>query len=121
MDINSVLSEMRGNFRVSDGIVTFSNLRFGVTGASLNLSGTYNLDSGALDFHGKLMLQAKLSQMTTGAKSFFLKALDPFFKGKNAGTVLQIKITGTKDNPTFGLDHGGASNKSESSPPKKGE
>ncbi|MFY9529899.1 MAG: AsmA-like C-terminal region-containing protein [Candidatus Acidiferrales bacterium] len=120
MDINSVLSEMRGNFRVSDGIVTFSNLRFGVAGASLNLSGTYNLDSGALDFHGKLMLQAKLSQMTTGAKSFFLKALDPFFKGKNAGTVLPIKITGTKDSPTFGLDHGGASNKGESSPRKKG-
>jgi len=34
----------------------------------------------------------------------FLKALDPFFKGKNAGTVVPIKITGTKDQPSFGLD-----------------
>jgi hypothetical protein len=118
MDINSVVSEMKGNFNVSEGVVTFSNLNFGVVGASLNLSGTYNLDSGGLNFHGKLMLQAKLSQTTTGAKSFFLKALDPFFKGKNAGTVLQIKITGTKDNPTFGLDHGGDSKKNESPPPK---
>jgi len=121
MDINSVVSEMKGNFQVSDGIVTFSNLNFGVVGALLNLSGTYNLDNGGLDFHGKLMLQAKLSQTTTGAKSFFLKALDPFFKGKNAGTILQIKITGTKDNPAFGLDHGGDSKKNESPPPKKGK
>jgi hypothetical protein len=121
MDINRVVSEMKGRFRASSGVVTFSNLSFGVAGADINLSGTYNLDSGRVDFHGKLMLQAKLSQTTTGAKSFFLKALDPFFKGKNAGTVLPIKITGTKDNPTFGLDRGNASNKRESSPPKKGD
>jgi hypothetical protein len=121
MDINSVVAEMKGHFQVSDGVVTFSNLNFGVVGALLNLSGTYNLNNGRLDFHGKLMLQAKLSQTTTGAKSFFLKALDPFFKGKNAGAVLQIKITGTKDNPAFGLDHRSDSKKNESPPPKKGE
>jgi hypothetical protein len=121
MDINGVISEMKGNFHVSGGVVTFSNLNFGVVGALLNLSGTYNLDNGGLDFHGRLILQAKLSQTATGAKSFFLKALDPFFKGKNAGTVLQIKITGTKDNPAFGLDHGGDSKRNELPPPKKGK
>jgi hypothetical protein len=47
-----------------------------------------------------------------------LKALDPFFKGKNAGTVLAIKITGTKDKPEFGLDHGAPSNKDEAPAPK---
>jgi len=113
VDINDVVSGLRGNFRVNDGIVTFSHLNFGVPGALLNLSGTYNLDSGGLDLHGKLMFRAKLSQTTTGVKSFFLKALDPFFKGKNAGTVLQIKIAGTKDNPTFGLDHVDSSKEGE--------
>jgi hypothetical protein len=117
-EINSVASEMAGNFQLRDGVVTFSNLNFGVIGATVNLRGTYNLDSSELDFHGNLVMQAKLSQTTTGAKSFFLKALDPFFKGKNAGTVLAIKITGTKDKPTFGLDHGGASNKDEAPAPK---
>ena len=121
MDINSVTSEMKGSFQMSNAAMNFSNLAFDVPGASINLSGTYNLDSGALDFHGKLALQAKLSQTTTGVKSFFLKALDPFFKGKDAGTVLAIKITGTKDNPSFGLDHTGASDKDESQPTKKGE
>jgi hypothetical protein len=121
MNINNVVSEMKGRFQVSDGVVTFSNLSFGVVGALLNLNGTYNLDNGGLDFHGKLMMRAKLSQTTTGAKAFFLKSLDPFFKGKNAGTVLQIKITGTKDKPAFGLDHGGDSKKNESTPPNKGK
>ena len=110
-DISDVASDLRGNFRFGDGVVTFSNLGFVVEGASLRLDGTYNLDSTAVDFHGNLLLQAKLSQTTTGAKSFFLKAADPFFKGKNGGTDLPIKITGTKDHPTFGLDKGGGDKK----------
>jgi AsmA-like C-terminal region len=107
MDISEVQSRMNGNFGMKDAVVDFSNLDFGVTGARINLNGTYNLDSESLDFHGKLRLQAKLSQTTTGMKSFLLKAIDPFFKGKDAGTVVAIKITGTKDNPSFGLDRGG--------------
>jgi AsmA-like C-terminal region len=98
------VSEFKGKFRVHKGLVTFSQLSFGVTGAYIRLAGNYNLDTGDLDFRGKLRLQAKLSQTTTGVKSFFLKAIDPFFEGKSAGTVLPIKITGTKDQPLFGLD-----------------
>jgi hypothetical protein len=56
---------------------------------------------------------AALSQTTTGAKSFFLKVVDPFFTGKNAGTVLPIKIGGTKDHHEFRLDRGGKSTKNE--------
>lgn len=110
MDINSVPSKMTGAFHVEDSVVTFSELRFDVDGAAINLNGTYCLDDGGLDFHGRLLMQAKLSQTMTGAKSFFLKALDPFFKGKDAGSVLAIKVSGTKDKPAFGLDHGGAPN-----------
>ena len=46
---------------------------------------------------GTASLQAKLSQTTTGIKSFFLKALDPFFEKKNAGAVIPIHIGGTSD------------------------
>ncbi len=106
-DISEVASDFRGNFRFANGVVTFSSLGFAVQGASLHLDGSYNIDSTAMDFHGDLLMQAKLSQTTTGAKSFFLKAADPFFKGKNGGTDLHIQITGTKDHPTFGLDTGG--------------
>ncbi len=95
-DISGVASGMNGSFVVSDAAIDFSHLDFGVNGASVDLNGTYDVDSGLIDFHGKLSLAAKLSQTMTGPKSFFLKALDPFFEGKNAGTVLPIKITGTK-------------------------
>jgi hypothetical protein len=118
MDISSVISDMRGNFGMRNAVLNFSDLQFGVTGAAINLAGTYNLDNEQLDFHGKLKLKAKLSQTTTGVKSFFLKAVDPFFEGKDAGTVVAIKITGTKDNPSFGLDRGGSSAPAEASPPK---
>lgn len=38
MEINCVASEMAGNFQVRDGVVTFSNLNFGVIGASVTLT-----------------------------------------------------------------------------------
>jgi AsmA-like C-terminal region len=100
------LSRLRGIFKLRGGVVTFSRLSFDVAGASLQLRGNYNLDTGELDFHGKLRLRAKLSQTTTGVKSFLLIPLDPFFKGKDVGTVLPIKISGTKDKPSFQLDLG---------------
>jgi hypothetical protein len=98
------VSDLNGNFRENQGEVDFSRLVFGVKGAMVKLAGSYNLDSGGLDFRGKLRLEAKLSQTTTGVKSFLLKPVDPFFAGKGAGTVLPIKITGTKEKPTFALD-----------------
>lgn len=120
MDISDVDSQMTGKFGTKNATVSFSDLTFGVPGATVMLAGTYDLDSEGLDFHGQLKLKAKPSQTTTGVKSFFLKAIDPFFKGKDAGTVLAIKITGTRDNPSFGLDHGTgrASAASESSTAK---
>ena len=39
----------------------------------------------------------------TGAKSFVLKAVDPFFR-QNGQTEVPIKITGQRDHPSFGLD-----------------
>jgi hypothetical protein len=103
-DIANVVSGLAGNFRMAQGSIDFSKLTFKVTGANVLLSGTYSLGEGQIDFHGKLFLDAKLSQTTTGAKSFLLKAVDPFFKGKNGGSELPIKITGTKDHPVYGLD-----------------
>ena len=118
LDISNVESDMKGDFGLRHAVVNFSDLQFGVIGAAIKLTGTYNLDTEEMDFHGKLKLKAKPSETTTGMKSFFLKAIDPFFKGKDAGTVLAIKITGTKDNPSFGLDHGGPSPPADSSAPK---
>jgi uncharacterized protein involved in outer membrane biogenesis len=103
----SDISDLAGRFRLRDGVVTFSNLTFKVPGATVLLNGSYGLETEGLDFRGQLRLAAPLSQTTTGAKSFFLKLLDPFFKKKDAGAVLPIKIQGTREKPDFGLDVGG--------------
>jgi hypothetical protein len=103
-EIADELSLLKGTFKMADSTIDMSNLVFAVDGAHIALAGTYQVDSGQLDFRGHLKMDAKISQTTTGIKSFFLKAVDPFFEKKGAGTYLPIKITGRKDHPNYGLD-----------------
>ena len=102
-----VVSNLKGRFVLKNAVAMFSGLTFRVPGADVQLSGSYGLENEALDFRGTLRMQAKLSETTTGVKSFLLKALDPFFKKKKAGAVIPIKITGTREQPSFGLNFGG--------------
>jgi hypothetical protein len=99
-----VVSGLQGRFTLKNSVMTFSKLSFGVPGALIRLAGTYGLSDETMDFHGTLRMQAKLSQTVTGFKSILLKAADPFFSKGGAGTVLPIKITGTRQNPSFGLE-----------------
>jgi len=103
---DSVASDFRGHFKLRDGTMHFTDLSFMVPGAAITLNGDYGLKDERMDLRGTARLQAKLSQTTTGFKSFLLKAVDPFFEKKGAGTVLPIKITGTRDSPSFGLNIG---------------
>jgi hypothetical protein len=102
--IQNVISNVRGRLTVRQGTVTFSSLAFDVPGATVQLSGSYNLRSEVIDFHGHLLLDAKISQTTTGAKSFVLRLFDPFFNKDGGGASLPIKITGERKNLDFGLD-----------------
>jgi AsmA-like C-terminal region len=102
-DAGSSVSQMKGNFVLDNGVITFQGLTFTVTGAQVALNGKYGLEKENLDFYGKLRMHAKISQTMTGAKSFVLKAVDPFFR-KNGQTEVPIKITGQRDHPSFGLD-----------------
>jgi AsmA-like C-terminal region len=104
-DAGSAVSELRGRFVLDQGTITFRNLTFKIDGAAVQMDGRYGLKTEDLDFHGKLRMEAKISQTTTGVKSFFLKAVDPFFR-KNGRTEIPIKVTGTREKPSFGLDLG---------------
>jgi len=99
-----VASNFKGYFRLKNAIMTFSLLTFSVPGARVSLHGSYGLASEELDFHGTLRLQARVSQTTTGIKSFLLKAVDPLFEQADAGTVLPLNITGTRNHPSFKVD-----------------
>jgi hypothetical protein len=101
---DSVASNFRGAFALRDGVIQFTNLAFEVPGVQVLVNGTYSLQTQEIDLHGTARMQAKVSHMTTGFKSFLLKAVDPFFAKKGAGAVLPIKIQGTGESPTFGLE-----------------
>lgn len=102
-DAGSAITQLSGRFTLNAGIIDFSELVFSVSGAHVQLHGTYALRDESFDLHGKLRMQAKLSQTTTGVKSVFLKAVDPFFR-HHGETELPIKIIGSREHPSFKLD-----------------
>jgi hypothetical protein len=53
-DAGSEVSELKGSFLLRDGQITFRDLTFGVTGATVELAGTYGLRDEKLDFRGTL-------------------------------------------------------------------
>jgi hypothetical protein len=103
-EVDQVVSHMAGSFKLANEIITFRTLSFAVPGAGVDLTGSYNLDSDELNFHGNLRLQAKVSETMTGWKRWVLKPIDPFFSKQGAGTLLPIKVEGTAKEPQFGLD-----------------
>jgi hypothetical protein len=103
-DAGSAVTDLLGHFRLDHDVASFPRLSFRIPGAEVRLTGKYQLPDEALDFRGNLRMQAKLSQTVTGKKSFFLKLADPFFKKDGAGSVVPIRISGTRDAPKFALD-----------------
>jgi hypothetical protein len=102
---------MKGTFRLSEGVISFSQLQYQMPGTQVDLTGTYSLDGNQFDFLGKVRADAKLSQMFRGWKSILLKPADPFFSKNGAGTEIPIKITGTESEPHFGVDFHDKKNK----------
>lgn len=99
-----VTSNVKGRFSMKDGVMLFPRLAFSIPGSLVRLHGSYGLESERLDFHGALRLHAKVSQTTTGIKSFLLKVVDPLFEKDGAGTVLPLNVTGTREHPLFKVD-----------------
>lgn len=103
---DGITAEFAGRFGLRSGVMALPLLRFQVPGADVSLQGKYWLSSGDIDFTGTARLDATASQMATGWKRVLLKPLDPLFRRDGAGTVLPIRITGTRGTPSFKLDIG---------------
>jgi hypothetical protein len=100
-----VASDFTGRFALRHGVLKLPAVTFNVPGADVRLSGQYALRRETLDFHGNLFMDAKVSQTVGGFKSVLLRAADPLFR-RDGRTVIPIKITGTRQDPSFGLDKG---------------
>jgi hypothetical protein len=106
-DSETVLSDLKGHVELKNGTARFSSLSFSVPGALAQLQGTYNLLDEKIDLRGTLKTEAEVSKTTHGVKALMLKALDPFFKNKHReGYTAPVKISGTYEHPSFGLDMG---------------
>jgi len=102
--VANVVSAFGGAFTLQDGTLRLPGLHFSVQGARVNLDGRYTLRDQGLDFTGALQLDAPVSQTVTGFKSILLKPIDPLFRRNGAGTHLPIRISGTVNQPNFGVD-----------------
>ena len=98
-----VTSDFSAKFTMAEGRLRLNDLTFDIPGAIVALDGRYALRQGTLAFAGNLYMDAKVSQMASGFKSLLLKAVDPIFR-KQGRTVIPIKVSGTRDDPKFGLD-----------------
>jgi hypothetical protein len=103
-DPETVLTDFKGQLRLADGISTFTELSFGVPGASARLHGTYNIIDHRIDLQGQMQVDTQISKTTTGVKSLLLKVMDPFFKKRRRGEVVPVHIGGTYEHPQYGLD-----------------
>ena len=100
---DDVVSDFKGKFLMRGGVIRFSSITFAMPGAKVSLAGSYATASQAMDFKGTVQLDAKLSELTTGMKSMFLKVLDPVFR-RRGRTAIPITIGGTAKAPKVGLD-----------------
>ena len=103
-DSNSIRSTIVSDFQLANGIITLPDLTYTVPGSKVRVSGTFGLDGGAINFTGTAAMDATVSQMLGGFLGVLAKPADRFFKKDGAGTEIPFHVSGTKDNPTFGID-----------------
>ena len=100
----AVRSDFTGRFRLANATLHVPRVTFNVPGAVVDISGQFMMrPPQTIAFGGTLYADAKVSQMTTGFKSLLLKVVDPLFR-RDGRTVVPLKITGTRSDPSFGLD-----------------
>lgn len=103
-DPEIVLTNLKGHVDLSNGVAAFNDITFHIPGAGSRMHGTYNLINERIDLRGQLRVDTEISNTESGAKSLVLKVIQPFFKRKKKGQIVPVRLSGTYDHPTFGLD-----------------
>ncbi|HEX8812920.1 MAG TPA: hypothetical protein VF742_13095, partial [Terracidiphilus sp.] len=102
--IEDVSGEFEGDFHLLKSELYFSNIQFVVPGVATQMKGSFGLQSQELNFVGDVRLDARVSQMMTGAGHWILVPFDPIFMKHGAGTYLPVSISGTRAHPQIKLD-----------------
>lgn len=99
----TVASDLSGQFKLGNGVLSLRKLSFAVPGATVTLHGTYNMPLHNLDLTGLFRMEATLSATQSGLKHWLLKPLDPLFEKDGAGLELPFAVTGSQEHPTLSV------------------
>jgi hypothetical protein len=88
-----VRSAIQSDFTMADAVITLPDLKYTVPGGLLNFTGTAKTE-------------ATVSEMVGGWKGALLKPADRYFRKDGAGTEVPIHVSGTREEPKFGVDVG---------------
>ena len=102
-EFRRVISDFAGQFRLGKARLSMPTLTFNVPGAVVSMKGAYTLRQETLAFSGDLYMDGKISQTMSGFRSLLLRMVDPLFR-RDGKTVVPLKISGTRNDPQFGLD-----------------
>lgn len=103
--IYAEVCEISGHVELLDGVAHFSNLSYKLPGAIANVQGTYSFDDERIDLHGQLRVDTKFSKTGGGPKGLLTRVTEGLFaKGNGKGEILPVKLTGTYEHPSWGLD-----------------
>jgi hypothetical protein len=101
-DVSQVLSHLRGEVSLRNGLASLSRVMFRVPGATAIGAGTYNLITKRVDMAGTVSMVADASEATSGFKSLLLKPFDRLFRrNRGKGATLPVSITGHYPQPRY--------------------
>jgi hypothetical protein len=104
-ELPTITGELSGHVELVDGVAHFSNLSYKLPGAIANVQGTYSFSDERIDLHGQLRVDTKFSKTASGPKGLLTRATEGLFaKGNGDGEILPVKLTGTYDDASYGLD-----------------
>jgi hypothetical protein len=100
--VDHVVSQLRGEVSLKDGLALLSRVSFRVPGATANGGGTYNLLTKRVALKGTVSMLADASEATSGFKSILLKPFNALFRRNKAkGATLPASITGQYPRPEY--------------------
>jgi len=104
-DIPDPPASLQGQVDLLDGVAHFPHVSFFVPGALANMQGAYNFNDERVDFQGELTVDKKFSKTAHSLPVHMITSAGEklFAKGTGAGEILPVKITGTYDHPSFGI------------------
>lgn len=103
---SSAFSNLSGSFRMEGSRIDFDRLAFEIPGMKLDLAGAYSFPDEQMDFRGTVAFERSLAEMAPPELGRVLDALGSILRRGESGTVIPIRIRGSRSSPSIRPDFG---------------